>query len=389
MSAPARKTVVVMHYHALMPLAGVAMEAIHYLVGLRRLGYDVWYVEDNGANPYDPRANSTTWDSSGNVAFLRGMMERFGFGERWAYWDPTRPELYHNLGRERVFRLFREADALINLCGTTKLRDEHMACPLRILIDTDPIYEQIKLAKGDRELAAYVNAHNVLCTIGENLGESDCIVPLNRPWVRVRPPVVLDLWTPDYSLSPERFSTIGTWQHSIKDIEWQGVTYQWSKHGNFLRFLDLPKKAQQLFRLAMVTKEPETEALITRSGWDLVDPVAVSSTLDAYAAFIRDLRGEFTVAKDIYVRGRSGWFSDRSVCYLASGRPVVTQSTGFEKTIPTGHGLFAFDDEASARAALDAINSDYPGHCRAAHEIAGDYFESDKVLKRFVELVGL
>ncbi|MBI1776964.1 MAG: hypothetical protein HYR63_16620 [Proteobacteria bacterium] len=387
---PRAKTVLVLHYYGLMPLAGVAMEAIHYVLGLRRLGYDAWYIEDNGANPYSPRENSVVWDATYNIGFIRQMMERFGMGDRWAYWDPTRPDSYHGLSKEALFRLYGEADALINLCGTTKLRDEHMACPVRILVDTDPIFEQIKLAKGDAASATYIDAHNVLYTIGENLGDPDCPVPLGtRTWLKTRPPVIPDIWPQDFAREPAQFSTIATWQHSIKDIEFAGERYQWSKHGNFLRFLDLPNRTKQRFRLAMITPNPGVNAEVAKSGWDVVDPVPVSSSFDAYAGFIGDSRGEFTVAKDIYVRGRSGWFSDRSVCYLASGRPVITQSTAFEKRTPTGRGLFAFQDWDDIFAALEAINSDYAGHCRAAREIAVEHFDSAKVLGRMMRQVGL
>jgi hypothetical protein len=388
MSRP--KTIQVLPYFGLMPLAGVAMEAIHYVLGLRRLGYDAWYIEDNGANPYSPQQNSVVWDASYNVGFIRSMMERFGMGDRWAYWDPTRADSYHGLSKDALFRLYREADALINLCGTTKLREEHMACPVRILVDTDPIFEQIKLAQGDQASAAYIDAHNVLYTIGENLGERDCPVPLApRTWHKTRPPVIPDIWPADFARSPEAFSTIATWQHSVKDIEFEGVRYQWSKHGNFLKFLDLPNRTSQRFKLAMITPNPSVNEQVAESGWTVVDPVPVSSSFDAYAEFISDSRGELTVAKDIYVRGRSGWFSDRSVSYLAMGRPVITQSTAFEKLIPTGRGLFAFQDWDDIFAALDAVNSDYARHCRAAREIASEHFDSAKVLGRMMRNVGL
>jgi len=384
------KTIVVLHYFGQMPLMGVAMEGMHYVLGLKRLGHDVWYVEDNGANPYSPQQNSIHWDASYNWGFIKGLMERFGLGDRWAYWDPTHPEIYQGLGRQKTFELFARADALINLCGTTIMREEHMKCPVRVLVDTDPGFEQIKMASGDAGSRAYVDAHTHHWSIGEHLGAADCPVPLGHVnWIRTRPPVVLDVWRPDYAARPTHLSTIATWQHSAKNIELDGVSYQWSKHVNFQRFLDLPNRRPEKFRLAMITPNSDINALVRSHGWDVVDPVPVSDTLDHYAEFIRSSRGEFTVAKDIYVRPRTGWFSDRSVCYLASGRPVITQATGFEAHVPTGRGLFHFHDWDDIFGALDAIATDYEGHCRAARQVAGDCFDSDKVLRKSLEATGL
>ena len=173
----AKGRVVLLHFVAQMPMAGIAWQALQYLVGLQKLGYDTWYVENHGANPYDPRANSVMMDCSYNVAFLKESIERFGFAGRWAYWDAIN-DVYHGLSRERVFDLLKGADALINLCGATRLREEHMACPVRIMVDTDPVYEQIKYAKADPEARAYLDAHTHFFTYGENVGGPGWIVPL-------------------------------------------------------------------------------------------------------------------------------------------------------------------------------------------------------------------
>ncbi|MGH7091322.1 MAG: hypothetical protein ACREFQ_20710, partial [Stellaceae bacterium] len=165
----ARGRVVVLHFAGQMPMAGIAWQAIHYLVGLKRLGYDVWYVEDHGANPYDPVRNSVVMDCGDNVAFLGRAMARHGLERRWAYWDAIN-DVYHGLSREAVHRLYGEADALFNLCGAARLRDEHMACPRRVMIDTDPVYEQIKYAEADRGARAYLDAHTHFFTYGENVG---------------------------------------------------------------------------------------------------------------------------------------------------------------------------------------------------------------------------
>ncbi len=373
-----------------MPLAGIAWQAMHYLVGLRRLGYDVWYIEDGGANPYDPRVASVMIECDYNVGFLRRAMESHGFGERWAYWHAVEDE-WHGLSREGVRRHYREADCLINLCGATQLRDEHLECPLRIMVDSDPIYEQIKYSKADPAARAYLDAHTHFFSYGENLGSADCPIPLGGlAWQPTRPPVVLDLWPAPGEDIPHCFTTIATWENKGKNIEFDGAHYVWSKHVNFLRFLDLPRQRPGIcFGLAMDPPERAVRARVSAAGWKILDPGPVSASMEAYRDFIAESRGEFTVAKDIYVRPNSGWFSDRSVCYLAAGRPVVTMRTGFDKFYPVGRGLFDFATEDEALAGIDAIASDYRGHSRAAREIAGDFFAAERVLPAMMSAAGL
>src|SRR5579863_834335 len=384
----AKRRVVVLHFVAQMPLAGIAWQALQYLVGLEQLGYEAWYIENHGANPYDPRANSVMMDCAYNVAFLKASLERFGFAGRWAYWDAIN-DVYHGLARERVFEVLKGADALINLCGATRLRDEHMACPVRIMVDTDPVYEQIKYAEADPAARAYLDAHTHFFTYGENVGGPGWIVPLcGIDWRPTRPPVVLEFWPAD-AMGGACFSTIATWENKGKDIVFHGERYLWSKHVNFVRFIDVPRQADRCFTVALNSASDDTQRDIAAHGWTVIDARAVSLGIDAYRDFIRDSRGEFTVAKDIYVRPHSGWFSDRSVCYLAAGRPVITMNTGFSRFYPVGEGLFEFSDAAEALTALAAIDADYPRHARAARDLAAEYFGSDRVLSTLMAGAGL
>ncbi len=384
-----RGKIILLHFVGQMPLAGIAWQAMHYLVGLQRLGYEVWYIEDGGANPYDPRVSSVMMECDYNLGFLRRAMESHGLGSRWAYWDAIHDE-WHGLSRVRVQQLYREADGLINLCGATKLREEHLACPVRIMVDSDPIYEQIKYAQADPAARSYLDAHTAFFSYGENLGSKDCPVPLcGLDWRPTRPPVVLDLW-PEAEHEAPSFSTIATWENKGKNIEFDGARYVWSKHVNFLRFLDLPQQRPGIsFSLAMDPPDAGIRQRVSGAGWDLVDPGPISAGMDAYRNFIANSRGEFTVAKDIYVRPNSGWFSDRSVCYLAAGRPVVTMRTGFSKFYPVGRGLFDFTTMEEAIDGIDAISADYHLHSRAAREIAHEYFASDRVLGALMSDAGL
>ena len=384
----ARGRIIVLHFVGQMPLAGIAWQAMQYVLGLERLGYEAWYVEDHGANPYDPRVNSVVMSCDYGVAYIRRMMESYGLGDRWAYWDAIN-DVYHGLSREAVHRLYRDSDALINLCGAVRLRAEHMACPRRLMVDTDPVYEQIKYAEADPAARAYLDAHTHFFTYGENVGGPGWIVPLcGVPWRPTRPPVVLDEWPCDEE-SPGCFSTIATWENKGKNIAFGGESYVWSKHVNFLRFLDMPRRSHRCFVLAMMPPTPEIEAQVRQAGWRLVDPRPVSASMESYAEFICGSCGEFTVAKDIYVRPASGWFSDRSVCYLAAGRPVVTMKTGFSRFYPVGEGLFEYSDAGEAAAAIAAIDGDYRRHSRAARMIAAEYFGSDGVISAMMAGAGL
>lgn len=384
-----RGKIIVQHFVGRMPLGGIAWQAMQYALGLERLGYEVWYVEDSGANPYDPRIDSVVMDCAYGVAYLRRAMERYGFGGRWAYWDAIN-DRYHGLSRERVLALYGEADALINLCGATRLREEHMRCPVRIMVDTDPVYEQIKYAKADADARAYLDAHTHLFTYGENLGAPDCPVPLSGlRWIPTRPPVVLSEW-PAAEGAPACYSSIATWESKGKNIEFGGETYFWSKHVNFLRFIDLPRALpQQCLSLALMAESEVVRRVVAGHGWRVVDPRPISADMTSYGDFIRGSRGEFTVAKDIYVRPVSGWFSDRSVCYLASGRPVVTMKTGFSKFYPAGTGLFEFLGLDEALEAFRTIEGDYRRHARAARGIAEEFFASERVLLPMMSATGL
>ncbi|HYB69210.1 MAG TPA: hypothetical protein VEH80_00995 [Candidatus Bathyarchaeia archaeon] len=377
---PSRKRVVVLHLAGRYPLGGIGWQAVHYVLGLTRLGHEVYYVEDSGAHPYDPRVKSVVEDASYSVRFLSETMARFGLADHWAYVDAV-AGVCHGLSRERLDRLYREADALINVCGATRLREEHLRCPVRVYVETDPVFEQIRVAEDDRRAIEDLATHTHHFTYGENLGQPDCPIPLEKfAWRPTRPPVVTDLWPAETDPNARHFTTVATWHNVGKNIAFRGQTYQWSKHVNFLRVVDLPRMTRQTFELALEVDNPEARELMIRRGWLLTDAFAASRDLDTYQRFIAGSRGEFTVAKDLVARARSGWFSDRSACYLLSGKPVVTQDTGFGKFIATGEGLLAFSTAEEAAEAVERINLDYARHSLAARRVAEEFFGADRVL---------
>ena len=388
-----RGKIILLHFAGQMPLAGIAWQAIHHIVALEKLGWEVWYIEDSGTPAYDPRIASVATGCEYNVSYLSDFLEKYGLGSRWSYWCGL-DDTWHGLSRDRVRRLYAEADAIVNLCGSHNLRDEHLQCPVRILIDTDPGYQQIHYAKGDSGERAYLAAHTHFFTYGANFGRPECPIPqADLDWRPTRPPVDVDLW-PEPSAGPERgrdcFTSIASWDNRGKDIEYQGSSYLWSKHVNFLKFLDLPRhRPGTCFRMAIQPPSDDIRREVEANGWRLVHPGPISADIESYRDFIAASRGEFTVAKDIYARTNSGWFSDRAVCYLASGRPVVTMRTGCDRLYPMGEGLFDFATHEEANAAIDAIAADYPRHSRAAREIAREYFAGDRLLSQVLSQAGL
>ena len=379
--------VVVLGITAQYPMAGVTWQAMHYLAGLRALGCDVFYVEDSGAPPYDPASGGVAIDPSSNVAYLATVMRRLDLAERWAYWDAQR-DVWHGLDAPQVRALYGSADAIFNLCGATRLRPEHRQGARLCYVETDPIYEQIRVANGDADSIAFLAEHDLLFTYGELLGTPSCTVPVERfTWIPTRPPVALDEWAPRDPGTAYR--TIATWENKGKNVDFRGETYQWTKHLNFLRMIDVPRQARTRVELAMDPLDAGARADLETHGWTLVDPRPISADVDAYRGFVEGARGEVTVAKDIYVRPRSGWFSDRSVCFLAAGRPVVTQETGFSERVPSGRGLLAFATVEEAAAALRTVEGDYASHARAAREIAAEYFAAERVLGAMLDAAGI
>jgi hypothetical protein len=372
------------------PFAGVAWQVLHYLEGFRRLGYDVYYVEDTGDWPYDPEQNTVTGDPRYTVQYVHRQMAWAGMPERWAYRAESQNGRYHGLPEEQVNGLFERADVLVNLTGATVLRAEHLRVPVRIYLETDPVLPQIEVAQGRSFTIELLDVHTHHFTYGENLGAPDCGVPVGRyRYFPTRQPIVLDWWSAPAPQAKACWTTIASWEQQGKDVEWQGETYYWSKHLEFLKLLDLPKRSGQPLELALARCDAKALRLLKSHGWRTRDALALSKEDLPYRDFFFASRGEFTVAKDQNVRLRSGWFSDRSACYLACGRPVVTQDTGFGNVLPTGRGLFAFRTMDDVLAAFDAVASDYDGHCRAAREIAADCFAAEKVLGRLLADAGL
>ncbi len=371
------------------PLAGVTYQFLHYLIGLRRLGYDPYYIEDSGRWVYDPRLNDLAPDASGNIAAVVPVLEGHGFADRWAFRGNYPDGRCYGMSEQQILRLYREADAFLNITGAQEIREEHLACPRRVYVESDPFASQVKVAKGDAGMAAALAAHDTHFSFGENLGAADCVVPVERfRWLPTRQPVVLDLWDRGNGSAGEAYTTITTWHNKDKDVTFRGDTYYWTKDREFEKFLDLPRRRAIPFELAAGVDE-ESRRRLHEHGWRQIHSVPISQDVGRYRDYVLRSRGEFTVARDQYVRPNTGWFSDRSACYLAASRPVITQETGFCKFLPTGKGLFGFRTLDDILAAVDAIETEYEGNCRAAREIAAEYFAAEKVVGSLMERAGL
>lgn len=394
MTAPHRGKIIVFGIAFWYPLAGVTYQFLHYLIGLRELGFDVYYVEDATGSAYDPETDQLRLDPLPNIRRVAPILEAHGFAGRWAFRGDYPQGQCYGMSEARILELYRTADAYLNITGSLDLRDEHLACPRRIYVQTDPFGTQVRATLGDPLKCLELQAHNVLFSFGENIGAADCMVPVDGfRWLPTRQPVALSLWDRGDHRPGDRYRTITTWRNDDQDIVINGETYYWSKDVEFAKVMDLPGRAPVPFELCMNVAGRlvgrDAIASLRRHGWMVSDAVAVSSSVDRYREFIWRSRAEFTVARDQYVRPRTGWFSDRSVCYLAAGRPVITQETGFSRYLPTGEGLFAFTTADDVVEAVDAIEADYEGNCRAARDIAVELFGAQKVIGSLLDRAGL
>jgi GT2 family glycosyltransferase len=372
------------------PVAGVIWQTLQYLLGLRRLGFDVYYVEAHGLAT-GLLVQSGQEAEATAAAFIDGVMRRFDLGDRWAFHAVYSGRRCYGLDEGELGRLYESAELIINLHGATVPLPEHSARNRLVYLETDPVLPQIELYHNVRETIAFLEPHCAYFTYAENYGRPGCGLPVSdrfefRP---TRPPILLDLWQTRANGARDTFTTVGSWRQLNREIEFKGEVYHWSKHFEFMKFLDLPALTGEEFELALNRYDGDDRRLLESKGWSVRDALDVSLDPESYRRYIAESRGEFTVAKDQNVRLRTGWFSDRSASYLAAGRPVVTQETGFSGILPTGEGLFPFAELDEAVEAIENINSDYERHRRAASDLAREYFGHDVVLGRLLADLGL
>ena len=386
-----RPTIVVLGMLTKIPVAGPAWLVIHYMEALRRLGYDPWYVEAHARTPsmFMRRADD---DASANAAaFVDQVLGRFGFGDRWAFHALHDDGRVYGLSEARLRRLYRSAEVILNLHGGTVPLPEHAETGKLVYVETDPVELQVELYEQRPEALAFVEPHVAFFTWGLNYGRANCRVPLpdGIDFVPSPPPVLLDEWSGHRRPAAGPFTTIGNWEQRWREVVLDGETYHWSKHFEFMKVIGLPGLVSSPLELALSSYGEKDRALLESHGWRVRPALDFSSNLDAYRTYIQLSRGEFSVAKDQNVRLKSGWFSERSATYLAAGRPVILQDTGFGSFLPTGEGLLTFSSVDEAAAALENVASDYELHSRAAEEIAREYLDAELVLSRMLDALGV
>ena len=365
------------------PLGGMTWHYLQYVLGLARLGHDVYYLEDTGAGPYNPKDGGVVKDCAFNVGYLAGVMTRFGLADKWAYHFSVHPQ-WIGLSDEKRAAVIQSADLLINVSGMLGRPEDYRQVRRLVYVDTDPVFNQVKLAQGRVEFRKLIDAHDVHFSFGERFSEAPPATEYF--WRPTRQPIMLSEWRP---LTPRRdvFTTIMNWKASKNPLVYGGQTYG-QKDVEFTRFLDLPSRvAPTVLEIAVNAGKRRLAplGLLTSNGWRLVDPEKVCLDLDSYRRYIESSLAEWSVAKNGYVQGRSGWFSERSACYLAAGRPVIVQDTGFSTIFPVGEGIVPFTTIDEAVAAINEVKGNYARHAMAARAIAEEYFDSDKVLTRLIE----
>jgi hypothetical protein len=375
--------IVVLGYIVRGPIGGLAWHHLQYVLGLRSLGHDVYFVEDSDdyASCYDPSRGVVDTDPSYGLHFAARAFERLGLSERWCYYD-AHTDTWMGPLASHARKICESAELVLNLSGVNPLRSSLADVPRRVFVDTDPAFTQIRhLTDPDaRKLAA---GHNSFFTFAENITRDDCLVPADGfGWQPTRQPVQLDLWPVTTGRREGSWTTVMQWD-SYRAREYAGRRFG-MKSDSFNEFIDLPARAGSVIEIALGSESAPRDFLRAK-GWRLLDPLEVTRDPWSYQEFIRSSKAEWSVAKHGYVTSRSGWFSERSAAYLASGRPVLTQQTGFSDWLPAGAGLLTFETIDEALARMGEIDAAYEHHCRAARELAEAFFDARKVLTHLLE----
>jgi hypothetical protein len=367
-------------------VGGLTWVHLQYVLGFRRLGFDVLFLDEVQPDVLvDATGRPSRLGESVNLNYFRDVMSGFDLSDSFAL---IADEGKTVIGRSRaeVLEHVKDSVCLVNVMGFLKDDEILASARRRVFLDIDPGLGQLWCELGLHDLFA---GHDDFVTIGEKIGAPDSPIPdCGLTWITTPQPVVLDFWPPHPQVDG-RFTTIASWRGPYGPIEYHGRTYGLRVH-EFRKFVELPRLTEASFELALDIHPDEVAdlRLLAENDWSLVDPVGVAGDPFAYRSYIQRSRAEFMVAKSLYVEGNTGWFSDRSLCYLATGRPVLAQDTGFTSIYPTGDGLIAFRTTEEAVSGVEEILRDYPHHTRAARGLAETYFDSDKVLTRLLERLG-
>lgn len=360
---------------------------LQYLLGFRRLGFEVHFIDRlEPGMCVDAKGAPAGLGESENLRYLGAVMERFGLGDSWTLlYDSGR----ETVGRDRadVVGAARRSALLLNVMGY--LDDEEIlgAAPIRAFLDIDPGFGQVWEELG---LAKTFTGHDRYVTVGGNIGRPGCKIPdRGLEWITTKPPVELSEWPAADDAGNGRFTSVASWRGPFGPLDYRGRTYGLRVH-EFRRFFELPARASATFEVALDIDDADDADLdqLREHGWRITDPRAVAGDERRYREYVRASSAELMIAKNAYVDMSSGWLSDRSACYLASGRPVLAQDTGLDDLIPSGEGLVTFTTLEEAVAGAEEITRDYEGHSRAARALAEEHFAANRVLPRLLDALG-
>jgi hypothetical protein len=365
-------------------MGGMTWHHLQYVLGLHQMGHDVFFLEDSGDTEYccyDPARNVTDKDPSYGLQYAKQVFDKAGLENKWGYYDHHQNK-WHGPLSETVFEIIKDADLLLNLSCSNALRPWLQDVPVKVLVDTDPVFTQIRNLT-DTERFCFSKQHTSFFTFGENFGNESCLIPDDGfKWQPTRQPVVLNAWPFSYGNKEAAFTTIMKWE-SYPGKNYNGHYYG-MKAESFDMVLDIPKKTTSVMEMAVSDSNVPKQKLMD-NGWHLSYPKKISGDHWKYQEYIQQSKAEFSIAKHGYVEARTGWFSERSCGYLSSGRPVILQDTGFSQWLRTGFGVFSFTNADEALAAIDDVNSNYTLHCQYAREIAESFFSHTKVLTDLIE----
>lgn len=367
------------------PLGGMLSWVLQFLVGFRRLGHEIYFVEKYGYpnSCYNPTNETVSDDCTYGTTVLSRLLKGTGLEDRWCFVE--RSGKYHGLSRARIERAFSEADVFIDMGTHGSWQQEAENTAMKVLIDGEPGFTQIKMANNNGSVK--LPQYDYYFTTGKNIDTEFSSSPTaGINWRYLYHPVQLDLFPVVPCPKGASYSTVMNWK-SHEPIEYNGKVFG-QKDVEFQKFIGLPRLVSQRMQVAISGKKLPLTSL-REHGWDVVDARLKTISFESFRDYIQQSRGEFSVCKNVFVETRTGWFSDRSAAYLASGRPVVMQDTGFSRHLPCGHGLFAVNDAEEAKSAIDAVESDYESHTNAARAIANEYLSTQVVLKKFMEELGL
>lgn len=359
---------------------------LQYVLGFRRLGFETYYVEElAAANCIDTDWSKTSLAQSANARHFRSIVERFDLAG-YASLLAADGSDYVGLSYADVEALSRDVDLLVNLSGRLSFENILRNVRRRVYIDLDPGFTQI----WQEQYGVNMNlpGHDLYVTVGLNFGASDCPLPTcGLHWEKTLPPVVLEQWQTKRP-GGDVYSTVADWR-GVSAVEWRGQWYG-QKADEFRKIMDLPSRVPVELELCLFIHPDEADVReLERHGWLIVSPTIHAATPDTYRSYVTGSRGEFTAVKHAYAYGRTGWFSDRSACYLAAGRPVIMQDTGLSTHLPVGAGLLTFRDTNGAVERLNEVETNYAKHAAAAASFAREFLDSDLVLSRLLRLAGV